>query len=139
MPIQESIAIRYPAVQIGPFYDTDVAASQANADLSVVGAGNDAVPAVTSGWIVGLSWKLSAAGSAGTLTIGASVGGTEIASTTQTVTTAAAGYAAFPANALTYFAAGADLGVEITTDASWNGTTSDLDVYLVVVYEDFNF
>jgi len=81
-------------------------------------------------------FSLSAAGSAGSLTVGASVNGTEDADTTQTISTAARGYARIPRGKVT-FTAGQYIGVEITTNASWNGTSSDLavDVYALMYLE----
>lgn len=116
------------------FVQDALAANQTNVQLTVQDAGVavDGLSMPFAGEIVGLSYDLSAAGSAGTLTIGASIGGTEVAATTQTVTTAVAGRPTFARGSVP-FAAGDKLGVEITTDGSWNGTTADLVVILWVL------
>ena len=136
--LQEAIGVKNPAMAFGPFIDAAVAASQTDAQLVVVGVANDGIVMPKAGHIVGLLWTLSAAASAGTLTIGASIDGTENANTRQTVTTAVEGYAAFKTNDVApRFAAGNQIGVEITTDGSWNATTADLAVWLVVAFENW--
>lgn len=121
------------------FMQASVAANQTNAQLVLVDVATspslvDGMVLPFDGAVVGLSFFLDSAGSAGSLTIGASIDGTEVAATTQTVTTAASGYAAFKRD-VAKFEAGAELGVEITTDGSWNGTSSDLAVILFVLIE----
>lgn len=114
-----------------------LAASQTDVQLPVtMGEASQAVTgyeAPFSGDVVAVAYSLSAAGSAGTLTIGATVGGTEDADTTITITTETDGYLRVPRGKCS-FAAGAQLGAEITTDGSWNGTTADLSVQLYVLY-----
>lgn len=127
--------------QLVPLYfgQDAVAASQTNVELPIVIG--EASQAVTTGYempwdgeVVGVSFTLSAAGSAGTLTVGASINGTEDADTTITITTAAAGYQRVPrGNAK--FSAGDNIGAEITSDGSWNGTTSDLAVTVWVLLQ----
>lgn len=121
------------------FMQDDVAASQTDVQLGIVqeddAASNQSIAGVIApfaGEIVGVSWLLSAAGSAGSLAIGPTVGGTEKTALTQTVTTAASGRATVPRGTVT-FNAGDEIGAEITTDASWNGTTSDLAVWVWVL------
>jgi hypothetical protein len=108
-----------------------VAASQTNVQLPVaVGEASQAVDGYEVPWsgeIVGLSYTLSAAGSAGVFTIGATVNGTEDADSTVTVGTNAAGYTRIPRGSVP-FVAGDSIGAEITTDGSWDGTTADLSV-----------
>jgi hypothetical protein len=118
------------------FVQDAVAASQTNVQLTAQDAGVavDGVSMPFRGAIVGLTWDLTAAGTAGVFTIGATVGGTEDANTTQTVGTAAAGRDTFPRDQVK-FVAGDKLGVEITTDGSWDGTTSDLVVVLWVLMQ----
>jgi hypothetical protein len=115
-----------------------VAASQTNVQLPVtVGEGSQAVDSYVApfaGEVVAIAGTLSAAATAGTLTVGATINGTENASTTQTVTTAAEFRAAF-ARGTARFVAGDNLGAEITSDGSWDATTSDLSVQLYVIYE----
>lgn len=108
-----------------------VAASQTNVQLPVaIGEGSQAVDGYEVPWsgeVVGVSYTLSAAGSAGVFTIGATINGTEDADSTVTVGTNAAGYTRIP-RGLVRFVAGDSIGAEITTDGSWNGTTADLSV-----------
>ena len=136
MPVLEEIAVMNVVEALPPFFDTDVAASQTDAQLVMVGAGNEAALAPRAGWLINITIKLSAAGSAGSLTVGLSINGTEVAATTQTITTATEVSVDFNLSGdAIRFVAGDDLGVEITTDGSWNGTTADLDVILRVLWE----
>lgn len=120
------------------FMQDNVAASQTDVQLPIAevasAAGNaiDGCIAAFAGEIVAISWKLTAAGSAGTLSIGPTLGGTEKTALTQSVTTAAAGRAVVPRGSIT-FNAGDEIGAEITTDGSWNGTSSDLAVRVGVL------
>lgn len=121
-----------------PFMQDAVAASQTDVQLPIsevnAGAGN-AIAGVISpfpGEIIAISWKLSAAGTAGVFTIGPTVGGTEKTALTQTVGTAASGTAKVARGTIP-FAAGDEIGAEITTDGSWDGTSSDLAVWVTVL------
>ena len=120
------------------FMQDAVAASQTNVQLPIAevnaGAGNGIVGYIApfAGEVLGISWNLTAAGTAGVFTIGPTVGGTESASLTQTVGTAASGRATVLRGSLP-FAAGAEIGAEITTDGSWDGTSSDLCVVVWVL------
>jgi hypothetical protein len=128
--------------QIVPFLfcQDAVAASQTDAQLNIVevaSAAALAVDGITMPWagsVVGLSVDLSAAATAGQLTVGVTLGGTEQAATTQTITTAAAARAVFPQTAVK-FNAGDKLGVEITTNAGWDATTADLAVFVYVLLD----
>ena len=109
-----------------------VAASQSNVELPAVGPeeGGTIVTGYTSPWdgeIVGVSFNLTAAGSAGSLTVGATINGTEDDDTTLTVTTAQADYKRV-SRGRAQFSAGQRIGAEITTDSGWNATTADLSV-----------
>jgi len=116
------------------FVQDAVAASQTNVQLTAQDAGVavDGFSMPFAGEVIGMAVDLSAAASAGSLTAGVSVGGTEVAATTQTLTTAAAKTAKFQRGKVP-FAAGDKLGVEITTDGTWDGTTADLVVILYVL------
>jgi hypothetical protein len=122
------------------FMQDAVAASQTNVQLPIAevnaGAGNGITGYIMpfAGEIVAISWNLTAAGTAGVFTIGGTIGGTENASTTQTVGTAASGRDTFPRGSVP-FAAGAEIGAEITTDGSWDGTTADLCVVVWVLLQ----
>lgn len=139
MPQFEQIAARG---QIVPFLfcQDAVAASQTDVQLNIVevaSAAALAVDGITMPWagsIVGISVDLSAAATAGSLTVGATIGGTEKAATTQTITTAAAARAVFQQDAVR-FNAGDKLGVEITTAAGWDATTADLAVFVYVLLD----
>lgn len=122
------------------FMQDNVAASQTDVQLPVAevasAAGNAGVGYCMpwAGTIIGISATLSAAGSAGTLTVGATIGGTEAADPTLSITTeteksdtALRETAAFDADDV--------IGAEITTDGSWNGTSSDLVVTVWVMLE----
>jgi len=125
-------------VRLGPFMQDNVAASQTDVQLLVAEVASAAGNAIAgeivplAGEIIAISWKLSAAGTAGALSIGPTVGGTEKTALTQAVTTAASGTAKVP-RGTALFAAGDEIGAEITTDGSWDGTTSDLAVWVDVL------
>lgn len=136
----EKIAGRWQLVVL-QFMQDDLAASQTDVQLGIVqeddAASNMSIAGVImpfAGRIIGISWLLSAAGSAGQLTIGPTVGGTEQTALTQTVTTAASGRQIVNRNSIP-FAAGAEIGAEITTDGTWNGTASDLAVWVWALVE----
>lgn len=122
------------------FAQDAVAASQT--DVQLVVPGETTTPLVEGyempfpGEVVALSYTLNAAGTAGTFTIGATLNGTEDTDTTVTVGTNTANYAVIPRGKMV-FNASDSLGVEITTNGSWDGTTSDLSVVLwVLLYLD---
>ncbi len=120
------------------FMQDAVAASQTDVQLPIsevnAGAGNAIAGYIApfAGEIVGISWVLSAAGTAGVFTIGPTVGGTEQTALTQTVGTAASGRGTAARGAIP-FAAGAEIGAEITTNGSWDGTSSDLAVTVYAI------
>lgn len=122
------------------FHQADVAASQTDVQLSVAAVDNAADDQLAvdgyvmpfAGEIVAVSARLSAAGSAGSLTVGATVGGTEKTDPTLSITTAQSAYDT-ALRGTAPFAAGDLIGAEITTDGSWNGTTADLTVTVWVL------
>lgn len=117
------------------FMQDAVAASQTDVQLPIsevaAGAGNavDGVTMPFSGEIVAVTYNLTAAATAGSLTIGATVNGTEKTDTTQTVTTGVGAVKKVPREKVR-FNAGDKLGVEITTSGTWDGTSSDLGVWV---------
>lgn len=115
-----------------------VAASQTDADLyRSMSEASQTVKISVAPWagdVAGIGYTLSAAATAGSLTIGITKNGTEVAATTQTVATAAKGYAAFARGAVPV-AAGDTIGVQITTDGDWDATTADLVVDAYVLYQ----
>jgi hypothetical protein len=119
------------------FAQDAVAASQTDVQLCL--PGETTTPLVEGyemafpGEVIGLSYTLSAAGTAGTFTIGATVNGTEDTDTTVTVGTNTANYTVIPRGKCV-FNASDSLGAEITTNGSWDGTTSDLVVVLYVLH-----
>lgn len=120
------------------FMQDAVAASQTDVQLPIsevnAGAGNAIAGYVVpfAGEIIGISWLLTAAGTAGVFTLGPTVGGTEKTALTQTVGTAASGRATVLRNTIP-IAAGNEIGAEITTDGSWDGTSADLVVEVYVL------
>lgn len=114
-----------------------LAASQSNVQLpTAISEGSQVNAGYTmpfKGEIVAVAAQMSAAGSAGSLTVGATVGGTEDADTTMTITTEVNKSLRVPRGKAP-FAAGAELGCEITTDASWNGTSADLVAVVYVLH-----
>ncbi len=115
------------------FMQDAVAASQTDVQLPIAevnaGAANQIVGYISpfAGEIVAISWNLTAAGTTGTFTIGPTVGGTEKTSLTQTVGTAASGRGVVGRGSIP-FNAGDEIGAEITTGGTWDGTSADLCV-----------
>ena len=119
------------------FSQASVAASQTNVQLYTSEV--DATVLDTTGYvmpwegkIVAISAHLSAAATAGTLTVGATVGGTEGSDPTLSITTETEKYDTAPRTAAR-FAVGAVIGAEITSSATWDATTSDLNVIVWVL------
>lgn len=124
------------------FMQDALAASQTDVQLPIAevnaGAGNavDEYIAPFAGEVVAISYALSAAATAGTLTIGATLAGTENTNTTQTVTTGQRGSAKFQRGTMPFDANGR-IGAEITTGGTWDGTSADLCVVVwVLLYVD---
>ncbi len=122
------------------FMQDNVAASQSNVQIpiaQVASAAENVVDGYAMPWagtIVGISAVVSTAGSAGTLTVGATIDGTEAADPALSITTEAS-KSDTAARGAAAFAAGAVIGAEITTDGSWNGTSSDLGVTVFVLVD----
>lgn len=120
------------------FMQDAVAASQTDVQLPISEVNAGAQNAIAgyimpfAGEIVAQTYLLTAAGTAGVFTIGPTVGGTEKTALTQTVgtTTSATKKAA---RGTIPFATGAEIGAEITTDGSWDGTSADLVVTVWVL------
>lgn len=121
------------------FVQDNVAASQSAVALNIQEVASAAAllctsyVAPTAGDLLGISWLLSAAGTAGVFTISITLDGTVVSGTTQTVGTATSGYATFTTASGIHFTAGQKIGVKIATDGSWDGTTADLVVYPLVM------
>jgi hypothetical protein len=134
---QENIAITHNVVVLGPFGAANLAADQAD-QAAALANGNTGIPALSDGAVVGIMGRLSAAATAGQLTVGPTVGGVEDADGVQTITTGQSIAALFDESVIP-FSEGDLLGVEWNTDASWDGTTADLDVFLLVLFKDVRF
>jgi hypothetical protein len=138
--LQENIGITQPVVALGPFGDAGVAASQSDVQLALLPLSNEGIVMPRDGWIVGLCWTLSAPATAGQLTLGVSIDGTEDPTTTQTVTTQAEGYDTWDTGQdAPRVDAGQQVGVAISTGASWDATTADLAAWLFVVFDGWTF
>lgn len=121
------------------FHQNAVAASQTNAQLPLVetsattsSTDNDEYVMPFDGEIVAVSAELSAAATAGTLTVGATIDGTEAADPTLSVTTGTEAWDTCP-RGTAQFAAGDRIGAEITTSGTWDATTADLAVVVWVL------
>jgi len=116
------------------FFLANVSASQTDVQLKESSGQVEGVSMPFDGEILAVVADLSAAASAGSLTFGATNGGTEDANTTGSITTQTARTVKVPRGKVK-FVAGDKLGVEITTSGTWNGTTADL---IVTVYAQLN-
>lgn len=121
------------------FHQNAVAASQTNAQLPLVetsatssSTDNDEYVMPFDGEIVAISAEVSAAATAGSLTIGATIDGTEAADPTLSITTATEAWDTCP-RGTAQFAAGDRIGAEITTSGTWDATTADLAVVVWVL------
>lgn len=121
------------------FHQNALAASQTNAQLPLVetsattsSTDNDEYVMPFDGEIVAISAEVSAAATAGSLTIGPTVDGTEAADPTLSITTATEAWDTCK-RGTAQFAAGDRIGAEITTAAGWDATTADLAVVVWVL------
>ncbi len=120
------------------FMQDAVAASQTDVQLPVAEVNSGAANACDgycmpfAGEIIGISAHLSAAATAGTLTIGPTVDGTEKADPTLSITTQT-DKSDSARRGTTKFAKNAVIGAEITTGATWDATTADLVVVVWVL------
>lgn len=122
------------------FGQADLAASQTDVQLSTTAVDNaaddqlqaDGYAMPFDGEIVAITAYLTAAGSAGSLTVGPTVGGTEKTDPTLAITTATVARDSAPRGTAP-FVAGDVIGAEITTSGTWNGTTADLQVVVWVI------
>lgn len=125
------------------FSQDAVAASQTDVQLNAVETGATTGTLDVTGYtmpfdgeIVAITADLSAAATAGTLTVGPTIGGTEKTDPTLSITTQTTRRDTAPRSTST-FVAGDVLGAEITTGGTWDGTTADLLVtVLVLLYLD---
>jgi hypothetical protein len=114
------------------FTQDNVAASQSAVDMNILEVASAAALALTTYRVpfpfdvVGITATLSAAATAGTLTVEPEIGGTATG-LTLALTTAASGQSIQNRNA-DPSPAGGLVSVRLTTDGSWDGTSSDLVV-----------
>lgn len=115
------------------FQQVNVAANQSAVALTVAGVSGatTGVPASWDGEVVAVSFALSAAGTAGVFTMRATVNGTA-AGGTLTVGTATSGTLLIPRGSVR-FKKNDVIGVKVTTDGSWDGTTADLVVTVAML------
>lgn len=126
------------------FAQDAVAASQTDVDLprfeTGATSGTTGVTAYEAPWggvIVAAAATLSAAATAGTLTVKPTVAGTAKTVPSLSITTETGKTETKETQEnVAAFDAGDAIGVQITTDASWDGTTADLGVDLYVVFEN---
>ena len=95
------------------------------------------IPLPFGGAIVGLSAALSTAATLGTLTLTVTINGTPT-NCQLLITTATSGYL-IQEYGSALFNTGDWLGVQISTNAGWNGTTADLLVEVYVVFVEARF
>ncbi len=118
------------------FMQDAVAASQSDVQLPI-SEETSLVVGVTmpfAGQIVAVSADLSAAGSAGSLSIAPTINGTETTDPALTITTETSVSDICP-RGTNKFDAGDIIGAELTSAAGWNGTTADLAVTVWVLLE----
>lgn len=122
------------------FMQDNVAASQSNVQLpiaQVASAAENVIDGYAMPWagtIVGISAVVSTAATAGSLTVGPTIDGTEAADPTLSITTAASAVDT-AARGTASFAAGAVIGAEITSSGTWDATSSDLGVTVWVLVD----
>jgi hypothetical protein len=124
------------------FGQAQVAASQTAVAIPIHGAkatdGSSLVTSFTMPWagsIIGITADVSAASSAGTGSVAATLDGTAVTGGSLTVTALTSARTTLDGQSTGRFAAGAVLGVKITTNGSWNATTSDIAVTIYVLFE----
>lgn len=118
-------------VIVHKFFQANVAASQTDVQIKESTNQVDGLSLPFGGEILAITADLSAAATAGTLAIGATINGTEDADTTISISTETAKTAKV-ARGKAKFVAGDKLGVEITSSGTWDGTTADLVVCVYV-------
>lgn len=118
--------------QLIPLIFSHDAIAATQTDFQLVLLAVDAVSSLVDGYtmpfagsIVAVTADIDTAATAGSLTVGATIGGTEDADTTLTITTETTKKKVV-GRYLAEFTAGAIIGAEITSSGTWNATTSDL-------------
>lgn len=129
---------KYGAIVALPFFAANITASQTNTDIALSG-GNTLVVMPKAGSVVGLSVRMTAAVTAGTVSFRAHKDGTEFAQTgyinpalASTAGISQESYASIRPGVLT-FSADEGVGVSYTSDATMAPTnTNDVDAMLFV-------
>ncbi len=126
---------KYPVVPL-MFTEDALAASQTDAQMAIINAtgasSSDEYVFPFAGEVIGISVRTTAAATTGTATFGATINGTEDADTTITVATEQTKYKAVPRGSAK-FAAGDRIGCELTTGGTWDGTSADAVVTVLVM------
>jgi len=144
--LQENIGVMMPLI-VERFARQTVAASLTSVQLNTVAtdatSGTLAVTQMTmpfAGSICAIALATSAAAGAGQLSVVPTVNGTAVGASalTTTITTAQKAYTTTESG-LINFNAGDQVGVQVTTNGAWNGTTADLLVELYVMLVDARF
>lgn len=114
------------------FGQTNVAISQV--DVQLVAEQADGITMPFAGEIVAVTYALSANKTAGVMTVGPTVGGTEVSTLTVTAANGTATGRKLVKRRTAAFAAGAVIGAEITTDASFlPAASAELNVTVWVI------
>lgn len=132
--LQEQIAITNNVAKY-EFALADLADSQTNTDLNILGGVVTSYLLPFDGYIIGYAINKSAAHSAGSLDFDINVDGT---STLTIAADTASVYKALNAGDEP-FNAGDTLGVDYTSDGNLEANTVDVGVTLFVVFTDMNF
>jgi hypothetical protein len=119
------------------FAQDAIAASQTAAALKTTDANNSVALNVYytmpfAGEIIGVSANVDAAATISTLTINPNIAGTAITDPALVISTLAYGTDTCP-RGKNSFAKNAQIGCKITTTATWDGTSSDLQVIVWVL------
>lgn len=123
------------------FGQTDLAVSQTDVQLVTAigesGQANDGYVMPFDGAIVAIAYQMTAAPTAGTASVGATVNGTEDTDTTLTVTVDSSTVAGRKKllRSAAKFVAGDVIGAELTTDGSFAPITADVSVVVWVLLD----
>lgn len=119
--------------QLGPWVQDNVSASQTNVALALYGDTTRTTrPALRAGAVTGIVVRSNEARTAGTLTVEVTVNGTGTGLTAVLDGTNTTVKVTAQSEGTDTFAAGAELGVRITTDGSWAPTTADITVEIEI-------
>ena len=120
------------------FTQVDLAISQTDVQLKLIEAGATAMDVIGvampfDGEIVGMSSDLDTAATAGSLTVGPTIDGVEVAALTATYAGAGSSSNATVKRGTAKFVKGAKIGAEITTNGTFAPITADLAVVVWVL------